>query len=239
MDIATNPEEEAALAALRASPLVRDIGPIGGSRPGLYARLWCARAEHPSRDSEQVKFSAARTTMTQCARDLLALVHERHGGHMAAANAERLAHAEAADGPSAPTDAFATMAAAQQVQPAMEAAKEAERSADQARRAKRDAEKALEQAAKAAEEAENEARRLEDEANSARRAAGLGEKQARVEEADAEPSWRSWTISKWNELETKEQARRREQIDCSRTEIVAPKQAGDESRGWWKHWRRG
>ena len=43
----------------------------------------------------------------------------------------------------------------------------------------------------------------------------------------------------WHQLETKEQQRRDETIHRSRTEIVAPKQAGDEKRGWWRHWRRG
>ena len=46
-------------------------------------------------------------------------------------------------------------------------------------------------------------------------------------------------MSMWHQLETKEQQRRDETIHRSRTEIVAPKQAGDEKRGWWRHWRRG
>jgi len=73
----------------------------------------------------------------------------------------------------------------------------------------------------------------------ARQAAGLARKKARAEEADEEPTWRTWTMSKWHELETKEQQRRNETIHQSRTEIVAPKQTGDESRGWFHHWRRG
>ena len=52
-------------------------------------------------------------------------------------------------------------------------------------------------------------------------------------------TWRSWSISKWLELETKEQERRSEEVDVMKTEIVAPKQAGDDTRGWFRHWRRG
>lgn len=64
-------------------------------------------------------------------------------------------------------------------------------------------------------------------------------KKPRVEHDDDQVTWRSWSISKWLELETKEQERRSEEVDVMKTEIVAPKQAGDDTRGWFRHWRRG
>lgn len=234
-------EEEAARAILSVSPLIKDVGFIKGARKGVYARLWC-KACHPGRDSEQMNVTLTRTTLSACATELLRLINEKHGTHLAAAEEARAAaalEAAAAAGPSAPTTAFEALGAAQLVAPAVEAANAAEQLAKEARQAKHAAEQVLEAAARRAEEAETEAVRLEQAADDARLMAGLGRKKARVEDADAEPSWRSWTLSKFNELETKEQNRRSQDIHQSRTDIVAPKQGGDETRGWFKHWRRG
>ena len=49
--------EDEALAALKASPLVRDVGLNSGAKKGVNARLWCARTEHPKRDSEQLNIT--------------------------------------------------------------------------------------------------------------------------------------------------------------------------------------
>lgn len=158
-------EEEAAKAALLASPLVKDIGDLRGARPGVYARLWCS-CEHPRRDSEQLCFSATRKDRAACATELLELVTRKHADHIAAAEAARAAaaaEASAAAGPSAPTTAFAAMAAAQQVQPAAERAAAAEKLAAEARGSQRAAEARLADANKAVEMAEAEARRLEEE----------------------------------------------------------------------------
>ena len=70
-------EEEAAKAALRASPLVKDIGDLPGARKGVYARLWCVSC-HPKRDSEQLNITRARSDPAACARDLLVLINEKH-----------------------------------------------------------------------------------------------------------------------------------------------------------------
>ena len=66
------------------------------------------------------------------------------------------------------------------------------------------------------ERAERIAFRLQ--ADDAREAAGLARKKQKGEEPDAEPSYRRWSIAKWNELETKEQSRRSVPIDRSRTD---------------------
>ena len=136
-----DPELEAALALLR----VKDIGFNNGAKQGVYARLWCARTKHPKRDSEQVNLTRERTTLAQCAIDLLKLVNERHCDHLPAAEAEHAAAAAeaAAAGPSTPTDAFAAMAAARLVQPAAERAAAAEQRAAEARVAQKAAEKDL------------------------------------------------------------------------------------------------
>ena len=97
--------EVEALAALRASPLVKQIGINSGSRQGVYARLWCARECHPERDSEQLNISKKRLTISECAEDLLELVNSKHGNHLEAAERERAqveaAEVAAAAGPSA------------------------------------------------------------------------------------------------------------------------------------------
>ena len=195
-------EEEAARAILSVSPLIKDVGFIKGARKGVYARLWC-KACHPGRDSEQMNVTLTRTTLSACATELLRLINEKHGTHLAAAEEARAAaalEAAAAAGPSAPTTAFEALAAAQLVSPAVEAANAAEQLAKQARQAKHAAEQVLEAAARRAEDAEKEAAKLEKAADDARQMAGLGRKQARIEDADAEPSWRSWTLSKFNGL---------------------------------------
>ena len=182
-----SPEEEA-LAALKASPLVKKIGLNTSARQGVYAVLWCA-CEHPSRRSEQLNVTQTRTTIARCAEELLELINSKHGGHLPAAEAARAqaqAEAAAVAGPSAPTTAFAAMGAAQHVQPAADRARTAEQAASKALEAKRAAEKALNEAAQAAAAAEVEAARLQAEADDARQAAGLQRKKARVEEADAD-----------------------------------------------------
>ena len=155
--------EGEALAALRASPLVRQIGFNTGSKQGVYARLWCTRECHPTRDSEQLNFTRTRTTRAECAEELLELINSKHGDHLAAAERERTrseAEAAAAAGPSAPANAFAAMGAAQLVRPAMDLAAAAEQAATDARQAEKAAAQQLEIAAKAAEVARQEANRL-------------------------------------------------------------------------------
>ena len=56
-----------------------------------------------------------KQSIAACATDLLALINEKHGSHLEAAERAKAEAAEEAAGPSAPTDAFAAMAAAQQV----------------------------------------------------------------------------------------------------------------------------
>ena len=106
---------EAAMTALRSSPLVKSVGFNDSAKKGVYARLWCARREHPKRDSEQLNITRERKSLTACAVELLELINKKHGAHLAAAEAERAAAAAeeaTAAGPSAPTTAFAAMAAA-------------------------------------------------------------------------------------------------------------------------------
>ena len=96
--------EAVALAALRASPLVKEVGLNTGARQGVYATLRCARECHPKRWSEQLNMTKARTTLAECAEELLDLVNQRHGDHLEAAERERskcAAEAAAAAGPSA------------------------------------------------------------------------------------------------------------------------------------------
>ena len=147
-----------------------------------------------------------------------------------------LAAAAAAAGPPAPS-AFEWMAAAQHVAPAEEAAAAAEKLAAEARAELAALEQQLEAAAKKVEEAEARATQLEEEADDAREAAGLARKRQKAQEGDAEPNYRRWTLAKFNELETKEEKRRATEIDESRTDVVLP--AGDETRGWHRHWRYG
>ena len=129
------PREAEALAALRASPLVKEVGLIDtGGRQGVYARLWCARECHPHRYSEQLKTTKARTSLAECAEELLDLINQKHGDHLEAAERERSkceAEAAAAAGPSAPLNAWEArpMRAAQRVQPAADLAAAAERAA--------------------------------------------------------------------------------------------------------------
>ena len=161
-------EEEAAIQALEASPLVKSVGKLRGARAGVYARLWCT-CEHPQRDSEQLNITKTRQSIQACATELLALVNERHGAHAAAAEAActaAAAEAAATAGQSAPPTAFAAMAAAHRVRPAAEKAKTAEKLASEARMAARAAEAQLEAANEAVQAAEAEARRLEEEERS-------------------------------------------------------------------------
>ena len=46
------------------------------------------------------------------------------------------------------------------------------------------------------------------QADDAREAAGLARKRQKMEDGDADPLWRTWSLVKFNELETKEHARR-------------------------------
>ena len=205
---------------LRSSQLVKDVQPLRDGS-GWYATLWC-RAVHCNRPSEQRQFSKTRTTDEACLRDLLDLINTKHGAHLEAAEAARAAaaaEAAAEAGPSTPTNAFQAMQAARHVGPAVEKAEAAERLVAEARRGAA-LETQLAAANAALEAAETELRRLEEEADAAREAAGLPRKQQRGEEADAEPTYRSWTLSKWNELETKEQRRREVPIDLSMHDCV-------------------
>ena len=158
----------AALDALRESPLVRDVKPLyKGSRSkgivnGYYATLWCS-GQHPDRKSEQRQTTSTRDLLG-CVTDLLEFINKNHGGHLEAAEAARAAavvEAAAVAGPSAPTTAFAVMAAAARVQPAQEKAHAAELLAAEARGMLHGLELQLESANKAVEVAEAEASRLE------------------------------------------------------------------------------
>ena len=57
-------------------------------------------------------------------------------------------------------------------------------------------------------QAEASAQELEEAADDAREAAGLARKRQKAEDADAEPTYRRWSTSTWNKLETEEQNRR-------------------------------
>ena len=77
--------------------------------------------------------------------------------------------------------------------------------------------------------------KLRPQADDAREAAGLARKRQRGEAAEAEPNYRRWSVSKWNELETKAQNARAKEIDRMRKDHDLPR--GAESRGWRRHWR--
>jgi len=157
--------ETEALAALRASPLVKEVGFNTGAKQGVYARLWCARECHPQRYSEQLNITKTRKTLAECAEELLDLVNQKHGDHLEAAERELTrceTEAAIAAGPSAPSNALEAMIAAQRVQPAADLAAAAERAAADAHRAEMAAAQQLEVAAKAAEAARQEADRLQE-----------------------------------------------------------------------------
>ena len=75
-------ELNAALAALRKSPLVRDVKPllIKKKVDGYYATLWCS-CEHPERKSEQLQRRKERDLLG-CATELLTVINTKHGGHL-------------------------------------------------------------------------------------------------------------------------------------------------------------
>ena len=141
---------EVALAELRASPLVKEISFNSTPEQSRACMLGCGVHAESTRQrySEQLNITRERTSLAQCAIDLLKLINERHGGHLASAEAER-AEAAAAAGPSTLTDAFAAMPAARSVKPAQERAALAEQRATEARAAQMAAEDALEAANKA------------------------------------------------------------------------------------------
>ena len=64
-----------------------------------------------------------------------------------------------------------------------------------------------------------------------------------MEDGDADPLWRTWSLVKFNELETKEHARRAIEVPKEGTadakDGAAMLPAGDATRGWHHHWRRG
>lgn len=221
--------EEAALAALVASPLVKGVHPMKNGS-GYYANLWCLK-EHPRRASEQCQYSSTRTTAAQCYRDLLARIEAKHSSHLAAAEAAKAAaEAAAEEAPAAgPSNAFAAIISGQGAQLKAQEAAAAEGEARAAREAKRAVERQLEEASKLLDVAEKKAQELEEAAEAAREAAGLPRKKQRGEEQSDKPSWRGWSTSKWHEMESKEQARRAVPIDRERNEIVAPSQGGDET----------
>ena len=134
----------------------------------------------------------------------------------------------------APTSAFEAMAAASRVPLLEEQQRVAEQLAAEAKAALKAREQQLEAAANEFEAAVAKAKELEEAAEVARAQAGLERKKQKTAEADAEPTW---SLAKWNELETKEQTRRAVEIDESKTDRALP--PGNETRGWHRHWHRG
>jgi hypothetical protein len=59
-----------------------------------------------------------------------------------------------------------------------------------------------------------------------------------AEQNEDEPSWRSWTLSRWRKHESELQERRSVVINPKNTDKSLPPR-GDEDRGWRRHWRRG
>lgn len=59
-----------------------------------------------------------------------------------------------------------------------------------------------------------------------------------LEHDDDRHLWQQWSVSKWQELETKTLKRRSTPIDPTNTAESYPPR-GDDSRGWRHHWRRG
>ena len=243
--IENGPELESAVAALQVSPLVKSVEKLADGS-GVHATLWCI-AEHKRRGSEQRQFTKDRTTLAACARSLLVLINEKHGAHLAAAEAAKAEAAAdaAAAGPSAPTTAFEAMAAARHVQPAAEQAAAAEAAAAEAKAEQRRLEALLDAAGKAVEAAEDEATRLAEAADDVREAAGLARKRQKAAEAEAPEAWRGWSLRTWRKLESEEQHRRLievpepiddESIDEDELPELPP---GGETRGWHQHWRRG
>ena len=158
------PELEAAVSALLQSPLVKAVERLADGS-GVYATLWCVDL-HKRRKSEQRQLTRDRTSLSSCARSLLELVNEKHGDHLAAAEAARSAAATseaAAAGPSAPKTAFEKMAAAAKVAPAAERAAVAEEAAAAQRARQQALEERLAAVNAEVEAAEAEARRLEEE----------------------------------------------------------------------------
>ena len=237
---------ETAVRALLASPHVERIEQLSGDRGGVCARLWC-RAAHSSCRSEQRQVTMKRTTLAECAVSLLDLINTKHGAKaecVVAAEAARAAEATEA-GPSAPANAFAAMAAAQQLPAKVAEAEAAEARAAAARETRRELEQQLESANASVVKAEAEVTRLEEAADDARESAGLPRKKQKVEEGDAELSYPKWSTAKWNEFETKEQKRRAVEVPKD-GDFEIPTQAaqvglqkGDDTRGWHLHWRRG
>jgi hypothetical protein len=234
---------QTALSRLDALPIVKKVFPIKGARPGVQAQLWCSAAHSDPRAAKEQAQTTRERSILGCVERVEFLVQRDHSNSQCLAAAEAARAAAAAEaaveaGPSVPTNAFQAMQAARQVGPAVEKAEAAERLVAEARRARAALEAQLAEANAALEAAQTELCRLEEEADSAREAAGLARKKPRGEEADANATYRGWTLSKWNELETKEQKRRELAIDLSRTAIEAPP-GGDDTRGWHNHWRRG
>lgn len=235
---------ETAVRALLASPLVESVEHISGNRGGVCAILRC-RAAHSCCRSEQRQFTKKRTTLAECADSLLDLINTKHGANVecvVAAEAARAAEATEA-GPSAPANAFAAMAAAQEVPAKVAEAKAAETRAAAARETRRELEQKLESANASVVKAEAEVTRLEEEADDARELAGLPRKKQKVEEGDAELSYPKWSTAKWNELETKEQKRRAVEVPkegpADPSGVAQSIARGDDRRGWHMHWRRG
>ena len=111
------------------------------------------------------------------------------------------------------------MAAASRVPLLEEQQRVAEQLAAEAKAALKAREQQLEAAANEFEAAVAKAKELEEAAEVARAQAGLERKKQKTAEADAEPTW---SLAKWNELETKEQTRRAVEIDESKTDRALP-----------------
>uniref|UniRef100_A0A7S2BG34 Uncharacterized protein n=1 Tax=Haptolina brevifila TaxID=156173 RepID=A0A7S2BG34_9EUKA len=162
---------ERAIKSLEALPVVKFLFPIRGARPGVQAQLWCVAAHGDRREAKEQAQTTRDRKMIGCLEHVHSLVVSKHTNQTCIAAAEAAIAAAASEeaaaaGPSAPTNAFAAMAAAAHVGPAAEKAAAAEGLASEARAKQRAAEVNLEAANKVVEAAEAEARRLEEEVRS-------------------------------------------------------------------------
>ena len=226
--------EAEALAALRASPVVKAVKVLparSGRLAGYSVDLWCRSGHAGGSKGELLRRTQQRLTGAAVCQDLLKLVTAKHSGQeclvvaeRACATAAAAAAAAAAEPTPTPTPtAYAAMQAAARV-PALAAAVEAAF-------ANADA------AASELEAAQAEALRLEEEIELLRETAQLPRKRQK-EAAQEDNEYRAYSLRKFHELEKKEQGRRGLTVDRSQMDVT-PLPRGNEQRGWRKHWRRG
>ena len=236
-----NSELDYHLAVLKTVHGVSGVHSFGKEGSGKQYGVFLFVRTHPEADRVPIRVACSSVVGTT-KLDAALVAKQRVAAALGSAALEaaeervRMEHATAAAA-AAPPSAFERMAAAQHVAPAEEAAAAAEKLAAAARAELAALQEQLEAAANKVEAADARSKELEEAADDAREAAGFERKRQKAEEgdADAEPSYRRWSPAKWNELETKEQARRAVPIDESRTDCVPH---GDATRSWHSHWRR-